>query len=530
MTAFRMAVVVLCFALASPVRAEVFRGDPANYTGLVDSLQPGDTLELAAGTYNDLLNVSGLHGTPDAWITIRGPATGDPAIFEADPGPCCNTIEFSDSSYVAFENLTIDGHDDGGSFAFDSGDGVHHIRIENCRIISHGGSQQQVGIAHHGGTTWGWIIRGNRIVGAGTGIYLGNSDGTDPFIGGLIENNLIMDSIGYCMQIKHQNGRSAVAGMPTDPQTTIIRNNVFIKNDRPSPDGDRPNLLVGGFPDSGLGSEDRYEIYGNFFFHNPRESLLQASGRVSIHDNVFVDVAGTAILATGHDLPFRLGWIYNNTIFAAGTGISVGNAADQSIVFGNLIFADDPISGSPDLESDNIVDSIAAANDYVVRPSRTLGAMDFYPLAGRCQGAALDLSAFAADRDWDRDFNGTPKGERAFRGAYAGEGTNPGWALTDDVKPGTGAAGVTPVTDLRVVVSGNDLQLGWTHVTTTGGVLYYRVYDVRPDSAPSFTRTGASVLGTPAGASFVHAGAAVDGVMHWYDVATVSTGGQEAVE
>ena len=110
MTAFRMAVVVLCFALASPVRAEVFRGDPANYTGLAShSLQPGDTLELAAGTYNDLLNVSGLHGTPDAWITIRGPTTGDPAIFEADPGPCCNTIEVSDSSYVAFENLTIDG-------------------------------------------------------------------------------------------------------------------------------------------------------------------------------------------------------------------------------------------------------------------------------------------------------------------------------------------------------------------------------------------------------------------------------------
>ncbi len=84
--------------------------------------------------------------------------------------------------------------------------------------------------------------------------------------------------------------------MPTGPQRTIIRQNVFIKNDAPSPDGDRPNLLVDGFPDAGEGSQDLYEIYGNLFLHNPRESLLQASGRVSIHDNLFVDVTGTAIL------------------------------------------------------------------------------------------------------------------------------------------------------------------------------------------------------------------------------------------
>ena len=51
---------------------------------------------------------------------------------------------------------------------------------------------------------------------------------------------------------------------------------MFIKGDQPSPDGDRPNLLVDGFPDTGAGSSDLYEIYGNFFYHNPREALLQA--------------------------------------------------------------------------------------------------------------------------------------------------------------------------------------------------------------------------------------------------------------
>ena len=84
---------------------------------------------------------------------------------------------------------------------------------------------------------------------------------------------LIQDTTGYNMEIKFQLPRPSVPGMPKGPSSTIIRNNVFIKGDQPSPDGDRPNVLVGGFPDSGPGSNDLYEIYGNFFDHNPRQSL-----------------------------------------------------------------------------------------------------------------------------------------------------------------------------------------------------------------------------------------------------------------
>ena len=90
-----------------------------------------------------------------------------------------------------------------------------------------------------------------------------------PSSGGLIENNLIENTIGYNMEIKHQYSRPTVAGMPTGPSTTIIRNNVFIKNDQLSPDGDRPNLMLGGFPTSGAGSSDLYQVYGNFFSLQP---------------------------------------------------------------------------------------------------------------------------------------------------------------------------------------------------------------------------------------------------------------------
>lgn len=434
--------------------------DPSNYRARLGALTPGDTLHLSAGRY-PLLTLSNLHGSPSAWITVTGPATGLPAIIDADSGPCCNTVEITGSSYLAVVNLTIDGHDIDGAFGLSAKGGltnlVHHVRVEGCTFINHRGGQQHVAISTKT-PTWGWIIRGNVIDGAGTGIYLGNSTGNDPFIGGIIENNVVKNPIGYCMEIKFQNPRPAVAGMPTQPITTIIRNNVFIKNDGPSPSGDRPNLLVGGFPASGAGSSDRYEIYGNLFFHNPRESLLQASGRVTIHDNVFVDAPTmSAISLRNHDLPLEQAWVYNNTIYRTASGIVFGASAPQGdAVVGNLVFSSNPISGPIANSRDNLTDSAANAASYVTAPSATLGQMDFYPRAGQCTGTALDESAFVRDTDHALDFNGSPKGQLLYRGAYAGSGQNPGWPLGDGLKARDGGpadAGLTdggPMTDAGI--------------------------------------------------------------------------------
>ncbi len=432
------------FFLIAPqsARAADYQADPSNYRDMLSQLQPGDTLHLAAGTYEHLLNITNLNGSQDAWITITGPESGDPAIFVADPGPCCNTVEIRDSSYVAIEHITVDGNHVDGAFGLSAKDGtsnlVHHIRVSYCTFINHEASQQTVAISTKT-PTWGWIIDHNHILEAGTGLYLGNSNGTMPFVAGIIEYNLIENTVGYDMEIKWQQPRPQVEGMPTTPQSTIIRHNVFIKDDRPSPDGDRPNLLVGGFPDSGPGSEDLYVIYGNFFYHNPRESLLQVSGRVSIHDNIFVDVPGTAILLRNHDLPLKLAHVYNNTIFAAGRGIALASSpVEEAHIMGNLIFSDNPITGVDQWQLSNIADSPSAASNYVTNPSTTLGDMDFYPLPnGSCKDQPLPLGDFViADQDsyWLIDFNGTDKGDFLYRGAYAGEGSNPGWALDRGIK------------------------------------------------------------------------------------------------
>jgi hypothetical protein len=428
--------------LAVPLTASVREADPSNYRSLLRALKPGDTLSLAPGKY-PRLGIVNLNGTPDAWITITGPGSASAAaVIEGVQDS--NTVEIENSSYVSIENLRIDSRGIPGAFGISArgheDNLTHHIRIEGNIFVGQNGGQQTDAISTKT-PTWGWIIRYNRILGAGTGMYLGDSDGTQPFVAGIIENNLIQDTIGYNIQIKHQVSLPELPGMPLGPTSTIIRNNVLIKGDRPSPDGDRPNLLVDALPDSGPGSLNLYEIYGNYFLHNHREALFQGAGRFTLHDNVFVDgpYSYPAIVVAKHNGPIKLALVYNNTIYTSGGGIrfsSRGLSGDA--VVGNLIFALIPLAGPMTQQSDNITGSLEKAPAYVRSPSFDPGA-NFYPLPGKCQGAPIDISRFHTDADYTLDFNGTPKAQKngavVFRGAYAGEGENLGWPLQTGVKP-----------------------------------------------------------------------------------------------
>jgi hypothetical protein len=444
------AVTWFCAIACLPSWAAVYTADPAASSGptfyleLLARLAPGDTLELPAGTYSQRLNISDLRGTAAQWITIAGPPSGPPAIITTT-SDCCNNVQLGNTAYVAIKNLTIDANSEGVNVSVDAinaKDGVtHDILIENCVIIGAALDQATVGIATRS-PAWNWTIRRNRILNAGTGMYLGNSDGSAPFVGGLIENNLFSDTIGYNVEIKFQNAYTAPTGMPTGTRRTIIRDNVFLKRRAQSSwpaskvVGIRPNLLVGGFPDSGAGASDLYEIYGNFFYQNADgESLIQASGRVAIHDNVFVGAQGYSIHLIDHDRPLRYADVYNNTIYGGSTGIRFGSGArEQSRVAGNLVFAMTPISGTAGTQLDNITAPVTEAGQFVAAPSMQLGTMNFYLLSGAAQGSPIDLTPFASQSDFDRDFNGSTKADGRYRGAYAGDGTNPGWQLDATIK------------------------------------------------------------------------------------------------
>ena len=425
---------------------------PADYTSKLSGLKPGDTLSLAAGDYKSGMNLFNLNGAAGQPIVIAGPATGAPARFLGVNGK--NTIDIRDASYVTIRNLVLDGQDIDGVDAIKAGgqatNFAHHISIEGCTITGHDGgltNQQTVGISTKI-VAWDWVIRGNVIDGAGTGAYLGNSDGTRAFIGGLIEGNLFKKTLGYNMQIKHQLHRQQadVPSVPTDARVTVIRHNVFIKQDLPSPDGARPNLLVDGFPDSGPGSSDHYEIYGNFFFHNDGDALFQGNGRLHFHDNVLVDSKNAAARFVNHSGKTLIdAFVYDNTLYDTASGISFGNApTGQTLVAGNAIFSAQPLVGVTG-GVDNVTGTVAEAGNYVVKPGKTLGQMDFYPKPGSAlHGALVALGSVKADTDYDRDFNSVQR-DFTYRGAYQGEGVNPGFVLDAKLKPlggaGTGGAG-----------------------------------------------------------------------------------------
>ncbi|HEY6511013.1 MAG TPA: hypothetical protein VI032_03495 [Burkholderiaceae bacterium] len=421
-------------------------------------MKAGDTLLLAAGNYgidsqgNDTadppgLPVFGLHGTPAAPIVISGPASGPrPVLLGRNTH---NTIRLSDASHVVVRRIEIDGRGLDG-FGLAAQGPTHDITVEDNVFRRIGSDQQVVAISTTGSSTWNWVIRRNHILGAGTGIYMGNSTGDTPFVAGLIEHNVIVDTIGYNMQIKHQNVWSGVpAGMPTGKTTTIIRHNVFSKSAASSATGAsaRPNLLVGDCPPSGPGSGNGYAIYGNFFFQNPTEALFQGEGNIAFYDNVMV-ANEAAVRVQRHNGSVRDVRIFHNTVLAGGSGgssstaisVSGGASGYTQRVLANAVFSSGTpiaVSGSAATATQNTTDSHANAAAYLIDPTGApVTSLNLYPKANSAlkAGTPADLSGLETFPDWNRDFNGATR-DAFYRGAYSGQGTNPGWPLALGVKP-----------------------------------------------------------------------------------------------
>ncbi len=359
-----------------------------------------------------------MHGEPQRPIVIEGPATGPAAVFVGRPG--ANTVSIRDSSHVVIRNLRLDGRGlpVDGVRAEANSRFAHHITVENLVLVGFGHDQQNVAISTQC-PAWGWVIRGNVIVGAGTGMYLGGSDGGVPFVGGLIEHNVIVDTIGYNLQIKHQKERPSGTGMPPGPARTIIRHNVFSKaNGAAGGNFARPNLLVGHFPRSGPGADDEYAIYGNFFYQNPTEALFQGEGNVAFYGNVLLNTAGSAIAIQPHnDRPRRVR-VFDNTIVARDSGVHFQGADDAFVQFvaRNAIFASQPLAGRDD--GGNLVGSQESGSRYLVAPDRAPGDgldLSWRPGAGRVTALALDVADLP---DSGLDFEARPRAAGDV-GAYA---------------------------------------------------------------------------------------------------------------
>ena len=428
---------------AGTVAERVLQGDPTNYRALLPTLVPGDLLELTAGDYTQGLPLVDVHGESGRCIVIAGPEAWPPLVrFEVRT--CCNTISLSDSSYLVLRNLEVDGTGDtvsaDGVKAESTSTAVHHVTLERLWIHDHDLSQQTVGISTKC-PAWNWVVRESVVERCGTGMYFGDSTGGAELVAGLLEHNLVRETTGYNVQIKHQNGRATGLGAPASA-VTVIRHNVFSKaTGSATGDDARPNLLVGHWPLAGPGSDDDYLVYGNLFWQNGTgaEALFQGEGNVALYDNLFVNDFGPAVAIQPHEDVPRRARVFRNTVIAATTGLRLTGAvgaADPRVV-GNAVFAGTPLStGAGVTVVDNATGTVAEAAASLVAPDGLPGgvpALDLYPLGGALAGA-VDPTGIDGYEHFARDFNGRLR-LLPRRGAYGGDGTNPGWLPALQRKP-----------------------------------------------------------------------------------------------
>ena len=433
---FILALAVTIVGLAPAFAGATYTANPDNYLARVKILKPGDYLRLLPGEYKNGLPIQYLRGTAQAPITISGPESGQRAVFVARPRH--NTISIINSGYVAIRNLDLEGRHlrVDGVKCEGHADWAHHITLDGLRVRGHGNNQQTVGISTKC-PAWGWIIRNNVIEGAGTGLYLGNSDGHAPFIAGLIEHNLVVDTLGYNLQIKHQQSRPMLPEMPSGHNTTIIRHNVFSKaNGGSSGKMARPNVLVGHWPLTGPGAEDDYLVYGNLFYQNPHESLFQGEGNIALYNNLFVNHFGDAIRIQPHNDTTRIVSVFYNTVIASGSGITLlrreRDPAYPQLVAANIVFAKSPIRDT--FLEGNLTGELTEASGFLARPFAPLGEMSLMPTSNNVQEHAESSARFDRYPDSDLDFDGDLRGKSRL-GAYALDKIRPHWALVLEIKP-----------------------------------------------------------------------------------------------
>lgn len=441
---FSAFLICLLFPISDKAFAKLITATPENYKTSLTLLTAGDTLCLTAGTYTNSLKLVDRNGTDTQPIVIMGSSDLYTTVFEAKSG--VNTLSLTKCSYIIIKNLQLDGLNlavDAVKAEGTAGNWAHHITLEYLNIINYGNNQQIVGISTKC-PAWNWIIRKNRIIGAGTGMYLGNSDGGKPFVNGIIEYNYIANTIGYNIEIKHQldGVRDEFEGTAVNGKT-IIRQNVFSKEANGSSGSSaRPNLLVGGCPQKGWGVNDYYEIYGNFFWQNPNEALFQGTGNINLYNNIFVnhnnseDFRAVYISSQNGVEPQNIK-IFHNTVWVKNTkgGIRLYSANTKYLqyCYANAVFATAPITNFDNME-DNITDTYENASKYVLSATKDINSLSLYPKNGQLVGQASSNDIFQTLLWWNKDFNGDSS-DWTFRGAYSGSGDNKGWKLQLDTMP-----------------------------------------------------------------------------------------------
>ena len=417
----------------APVHAaqrELFPG--SSFETAVESLQPGDTLTVHAGTYDGTGRISvTVPGTAAQPVLVRG-AAGEvrPLITRPAGSTAQNTINIEGASYLTIAGLEITGNGDGINMSLNP----HHITIEDCDV-----HHVDVGInfrssMHH------IVVRRNHVhdTGAdgntGEGIYVGCNDGSCAVSESVIEDNWIHDTLlasqGDGIEIKLGSWGN------------VVRDNVIYNTKY-------PGILLYGTMGNARNVVERNALW------NCGDSGIQAAADAVIRNNLILESPGNGFSSQDHNgvTPNRIEFV-NNSVVGGAPALRLSNWANKQ----GMILANNAVYSSGGYSVGDLTGVVVTGN--VVYPATTAlpstGAVtgygtsvDFVNAAARnvypsVNSKLLDIAnAVYAPAD---DFNGTARAGTPEAGAYTWtQSANPGWPVAPGFKvPASLADGIPP--------------------------------------------------------------------------------------
>ncbi|MBL8199384.1 MAG: right-handed parallel beta-helix repeat-containing protein [Chromatiales bacterium] len=424
-----------------------------SFESAAESLNPGDTLIVHAGTYAESGRVAiTVRGTQAQPVVIQAAAGEARPLITRSGGAVENTIDIVGATWLTIRGLEITGG---------VGDGVNmsgnpsYITLEDLEI-----HDILVGInfrssMHH------ITARRNQIYNTadtGEGMYVGCHDGSCAVSESLIEGNWIHHTAnsdqGDGIEIKKGS------------HSNVIRDNVIHDTFYPciilyGTQGNPPNIVernvMWNCADAGIQVAADAVVRNNIIIPGDGGGLSSQSSNgvspanLSIVNNTFI--GGSPCLRM-NGWAGRPGMVFaNNAVYCPTAEFVIGSLSGVTVT-GNVV--DQVPSGFP---AGSYTTGRSQAQDFLNPAAR-----NFYPTA-----TAPLLGAGNAVQQPVDDFNGTPRQGTADAGAYlrttAG---NPGWAVGPGFK-GEAAAPAAPAVSLVAspasVAWQGSAQLNWS---TTG--------------------------------------------------------------
>lgn len=315
-----------------------FKSGHATIQAAIDAADPGDVIEVAAGTYEENINLSGTSN-----LTLKGPFADISACDLARDGTgeavIQGTVTVSESNALAF--FVLDG------FTIESGTstGINNVRLEGGGIYNNiirgdwlsGNSPNNRGISTASSSpvvSQSWTLQGNNIAGYRFGISLdGNSQ--------LSSANILENCVSDC-----QRGIQSQAAFHSGTPDIVIEANEF--------DGNEQGIrLAGGYtavqknliqncsvfgirPGVDGAAMDNLSIVNNIVDDTPLalsfDQVPSSTVDLVITENAFLNVSGSTIFAN-FDFDAPCNWFGTDdasTILASISGS--GNVDVQSFL------------------------------------------------------------------------------------------------------------------------------------------------------------------------------------------------------